>query len=363
MKPLVSLCLMVALFVAGCSKSNGPAEVSNSGAINTPALQKIPTFSLTTSEYPSFSVFAHAVATGLINPEKGELGDLEKKWGVDLVAPNMVVSYDECIKQYGNLTCDASCITNMDILNPALSRPTTVLCTLSTSAGADQALSTKYASLKEAAGKEIMGLPQSVSEYMLARAAEHEGLNPDDFKLTNMGPQEAASAMVTGSKDTIVVWEPDAMNTLKKNKSAKIIASSAVMPGEIIDMLVMGNDSLTKPGGAAFANMLVDTYYTVNRRLNDPKTKEETLVGLGEKFCTLTGPEMADVLTRCQFYGTPERALEIYDSKYITEKMNKVVGFCVHRAIVPSAPSFGVNKSDARLNFDTQFILTVQKSK
>ena len=36
------------------------------------------------SEYPSWSVFGVADLTGIINGKKGELGPIEKKWGVDI---------------------------------------------------------------------------------------------------------------------------------------------------------------------------------------------------------------------------------------------------------------------------------------
>lgn len=364
MKLFASLIMAAAIAVVGCSsKPDAPAEVKNAGAsVNTPALAKIPVFTFATSEYPSFAAYAHAVAVGLIDPAKGSLGEMEKKWGVDLFADNMVTTYDKCIEQYGVLACDATCLANVDTLNVALSRPTTVICPLSTSFGADRLISTTYKSLPECAGKTIKGLPASVSEFMLARAVELQGLDQGKFNIELMNPTDAGLAMQTNNADLIVVWEPDAMQTLQKNKKAAVVVDSTVIPGEIIDCLVIGNDVLSKDGGENFAKMLIDTYYTVNKRLADPQTRDETLVGLGEKFATLTGPQMADVLTRCQFYGTPEKATEIFETKYLTGKMDKVISTCVSRKIVPSAPTYGVGKSDVRLNFDLQYVQAVSKS-
>src|SRR5207245_5721083 len=77
-----------------------------------------PTFSLAWSEYPSWSVFGVASEKGLINGKKGELGTLEKKWGVDIELK--LLDYGACIDAYTAKACDAACITNIDALNPAL---------------------------------------------------------------------------------------------------------------------------------------------------------------------------------------------------------------------------------------------------
>src|ERR1051325_586332 len=45
----------------------------------------VPTFSLAWSEYPSWSVFGVASELGLIDGRQGHQGELEKKWGVDIV--------------------------------------------------------------------------------------------------------------------------------------------------------------------------------------------------------------------------------------------------------------------------------------
>ena len=50
------------------------------------AAEDYPSFTLAWSEYPSWSTFGVAHEVGIINGEKGKLGPIEKKWGVDIVA-------------------------------------------------------------------------------------------------------------------------------------------------------------------------------------------------------------------------------------------------------------------------------------
>ncbi|MEO0530408.1 MAG: hypothetical protein AAF266_07485, partial [Planctomycetota bacterium] len=109
------------LLIAGCSKNETPV--------------KTPSFSLAWSEYPSWSVFGVAHENGLILKGEGKLGEIEKKWGVDIVL--VQAEYDPCLSQYANSTVDAVCMTNMDSLAPATGRDSVAILPTSTSVGAD----------------------------------------------------------------------------------------------------------------------------------------------------------------------------------------------------------------------------------
>ena len=91
-------------------------------------------FSLAWSEYPSWSVFGVADKAGLIDAAEGKLGSVEEKWGVDIVLKQ--TDYDTCLTLYGSSTIDAVCITNMDVLAPALGRDSVAILPTSTSDGA-----------------------------------------------------------------------------------------------------------------------------------------------------------------------------------------------------------------------------------
>ena len=70
-------------------------------------------------------------------------------------------------------------------------------------------------------------------------------------------------------------------------KDTKVLFDSTSIPGEIIDMVVVAKSSLAKPGGKKFAYAVADTFYALNRRLNAPDTRDDTLIALGEKFSNL----------------------------------------------------------------------------
>lgn len=363
-----------------------------------------PTFSLAWSEYPSWSVFGVAGMTKvggklLIDGHPGKLGIIEEKWGVDIVLKEM--DYDGCIVAYGAGQCDASCITNMDILNPALSRKTVSILPTSTSFGADACIVTPaIKSVTDLKGKKVFGLAKSVSEYVFVRNLVLLNQKESDYTFTNMDPGAAATAMQqkqTGF-EAIMVWNPFVKETLNKRKDCKVLFDSTTIPGEIIDMVMMSEDSLSKPGGKEAACAIIDTYYTICKRLADSKLQDDTLVALGEKFSHLDVVAMRDVVRQTRFYATPEQGTALLTggvafpwkksvqntstlftnegfnpksaevtTKTLKEIMLIVVDFCVKHEIIPQKPAIGYGTKeqapDTQLKFDPTYIKMVAERK
>src|SRR6266545_4679659 len=106
-------------------KSTTLAAFALAIATTTTALAAPPSFSLAWSEYPSWSVFGVANELKLIDGAEGKQGPIEKKWNVDIVLKE--AEYDPCLTMYGAGQCDAVCITDMDVLNPAGSRASVII--------------------------------------------------------------------------------------------------------------------------------------------------------------------------------------------------------------------------------------------
>jgi NitT/TauT family transport system substrate-binding protein len=167
------------------------------------------------------------------------------------------------------------------VLNPALSRKSVAVLPTSTSNGADACIVVGIDSIEDLRGQPVYGLDSSVSEYAFVRGLELAGEKEEDHQFTNMDPAAAAQAMQTGSEDhtAIMVWNPFVLQTLKVRDDAKVLFDSSTIPGEIVDMVVVAEDALSKPGGKAFACAIIDAYYEMNRRLADPDRREELLAG------------------------------------------------------------------------------------
>lgn len=312
------------------------------GSDDTKAPSDFPVFTVSSSEYPSWAALGVAGRRGMINPERGKVGPIERKYKVDVVL--MFKDYDTCISGYGSGAYDATCVTNIDILAPSLGRPTVAFCPTSTSDGGDACLGAGWkdpsnpddkgraiaAYLK---GKKVRGLEKSVSECVFYMGLEKYGLNPDDFKFTNMDPAQAAQGMQQGQFDTIMVWNPFIRQTMKTS-NAGVIFTSHVIPGVVIDMMVMGADSYAKPGGRPFCAAITDAYYSVCRLLEDEKHRDDVLVDLGKNFSSLDAKEMALCLQDTHFYATPDEGVKVYNDPKLRDTMDKVTGFCKRRGLL-----------------------------
>lgn len=353
------LALLCLTSLPGCAKSTPPEDGAGGTGGDEPA-----SFSLAWSEYPSWSVFGVADEAGLIDKDEGEQGPLEEKWNVDVVLKE--ADYDTCLTLYGSGTTDAVCMTNMDSLAPSLGRDSVAVLPTSTSDGADAVIVTGIENVDQLAGKSSHGLEKSVSEYMFERNLELLGKDPAQYPFKNMDPAAAAQAMQTNQENinSIVVWNPFVLQTLRTRDGSKVLFDSTTIPEEIIDMVVVGKDVLGKPGGEDFVCAVIDTFYEVNRLLADPDKGDATLVALGAKFSSLPLEDMKEVVTQTRFYKNPEEALALYSSEqFQQETMTKVVNFCVSHDIVDAKPTVGYGDAAAQLNFDTAYITKVRDRK
>ena len=133
------------------------------------------------------------------------------------------------------------------------------------------------------------GLEKSVSQYCFDRCLVKLDKDPAKFPFLNMAPEQASQAFEqkTGNIQSIMVWNPYVMQSLARRPDAKVLFDSSAIPEEIIDMVVVGADSLKKPGGKDFAAAILETFYAMNKRMTDPATSDKTLMGIGARFAKL----------------------------------------------------------------------------
>lgn len=355
---------MMGLWIAivGCnssSNSNGTATPSESGG---DVAVGGGTFSLAWSEYPSWSVFGVADQLGLINGAAGKKGTIEEKWGVDVELKSL--DYDACLQAYGNSTIDAVCITNMDILAPAGGRNSVAILPTSTSAGADACIVVGIDSVDELKGKNSYGLELSVSQYMFERVLEDMGKDPADFPFKQMDPAAASTAMKQGQADieSIVVWNPFVMQTIREQTKSKVLFDSTKIPEEIVDMVVVGEDALKRAGGKAFAACVADAFYEVSRLMEDSATREDTLTKLGQDFSGLSAEDMETIVTQTRFYKTAAEGMGLFErADFQKTIMPKVIEFCATHDIA-AKPTVSFGEGQAQLRFDTQFMKQASES-
>jgi hypothetical protein len=363
MRYLALLGLVAVLF--GCQSK----DVSNS---TVGANQETPeAFVVWVSEYPSWSLFAAAETQGLFDGKQGALGTLEQKWNVDIVLK--IASYDSCITAYntGTNASDAACLTNLDALGPAQGRPGLFILPTSTSTGADACLTVGVESIDDLKNLPTKGLERSVSQYVFERSLELAGKNPKEFVFENEDPEVAARSMqlAQSDKQSIMVWQPFVLQTLRTRPEVKNLFNSFPIPNEIVDGVVVGADSLKRPGGENFACALIDIYYQYNTLLDNHETRDNAYAAIGAKFGSLSSADMQEVIETkpnaggCRFFGTPEKGVEILnDSKFQTETLPRLLKFAAsHRMAQESPNAFGFNNESAALNFTDKYIQKTQQ--
>lgn len=352
MKKIVAFLVIAGIF--GCS-------LQTSVKVNTSS-EETPVFSLAWSEYVSWSTFGVAHELGILNGNEGEMSELEKKWNIDVVLKE--ADYDTCIGYYATGTCDAACLTNIDMLPPSFGRPVRAVLPTSTSNGGDAVLSVAARSVQDLKGMEVYGLDKSVSEYCFWGGLESLGENPSDYTFVGLDPSAAAQSLQTDSPTVkaICVWNPYKRSTLENQPKAQVVFDSTLISGEIVDMVGVGEDSMSREGSDRFCACICEAYYEVCDRLNDPATRNDTLVALGAKFSDLNAEQMEICTTETLFYDTSSKGVEIYDGQPLKDAMQKVVKYCVSSGMCESEPvvNYGVSTPDGNLTFDSRFMEMVQ---
>jgi len=354
---------LLALGLLGCGSDPAPSKDAPAPA---PAADAPPpVFTLAWSEYPSWSTFGVAHELGLLNGKKGELGEIEKKWKVDVVLKE--ADYDSCITMYGAGQVDAAALTNMDALPPAATKNTVAILPTSTSAGADALITTKdITDITQLKGKKVYGLALTVSEYTFVRNLEMKGEKEKDYSFTNMDPAAAALAMQQKNDgyEAIVVWNPFVLETLNKRDDVHVLADSTAIPGEIVDMVIASEASLAKPGGDAFAHAVIDAFYAVSARIEDKATRKDTLVALGEKFSHLDAKAMKTVVKQTAFYKTADDGIALFEGEDLKKVMKTVVAFETSHGMLDAEPKIAYGSEEgAQLRFDASYMKAVKASK
>ena len=319
-----------------------------------------PSFTLAVSEYPSWSgTFLTACDIGLVKGEKGEMGPLEKKWNVDLIVKD--TDYDSCITLFTNGNVDAACLTNIDSLAPSVSRKAVAILPTSTSAGADACLVLpEIKEVKNLKSINVRGLSASVSEYAFDKCLKALGEDPKQFKFENLDPVQVGVTLQNEKIKAGVTWNPVVLETLKTNPKIKRLFDSSLIKGQIIDMVTASRDSLQKPGGADFACLVIDVYYSICKLMDNENTRDKTLKSMGKRFANLGLQDMRVIVKETQFYSTPEKGMTLFKGKELPKVMSEdVVPWTIEKGLVEKVKTpklaFG-DDATAELCFDSQYI-------
>lgn len=188
-----------------------------------------------------------------------------KKWGdkygitIKIVQVN---DYIESVNQYTAGKLDGVTVANMDALTiPAAGGKDTSAIILGDYSNGNDAVLLKGAdSVAGIKGRQVYLAELSVSHYLLARALETNGMKLADVKTINTSDADIAAAFSAPDVTAAVAWNPQ-VTTMRGVAGTKAVFTSADIPGEILDLLVVDSKVLAaNPNlGKALAGIWYET--------------------------------------------------------------------------------------------------------
>lgn len=322
------------------------------------ALAAKPTFKICWSVYAGWMPWDYAQQNGIV-----------KKWA-DKYGINIqfvqVNDYIESVNQYTSGGFDGCTMTNMDALTIPASGgvDSTALIVGDYSNGNDGILVKGADSVASLKGKSINLVELSVSHYLLARALDKSGMSEKDVKVVNTSDADLVAAFSTPDVHAIVTWNP-LLAEAKKQPDSHLVFSSAQIPGEILDLLVVNTDTLKKHPelGKALTGAWYETLKTMSG--NSPEAKKaRTQMGAA------SGTDLAGFdqqLAATHLFSDAKLTLDFIDTPQIKTTMQQVAEFCFKHGLLGDAATgpdvVGVetpagnwgNAANIKLRFTDQF--------
>lgn len=282
-----------------------------------------------------------------------------KKWAdaYDIEIELVRMDYIPSIEAYVAKQVDACVMTNMECLDmPAASGiDSTALIVGDYSNGNDAILVRDNLKLKGLKGKQISLVELSVSHYLLVRALEQNGMKEKDVKIVNTSDSDIGPIFLSNeSQKAVVTWNPIVME-IEQTPGISKVFTSADIPGEIIDMMVVNTNTLKQ--SPALGKALTGAWYEVMDKMSKkgPATDKALKVMAKSAGCALVEYK-SQLKTTAMFY-TPQAAIDFTSGKDIKKKMDFVRQFCFNHGLLgegaPSVDIVGIQYPDGSIQGDS----------
>jgi len=336
------------LMMAGCSPSADEATAAKTE------------FNIGWSIYAGWMPWPYAQQAGIV-----------KKWadkyGVEINFVQ-VNDYVESVNQYTAGKLDGVTVANMDALTiPAAGgKETSAIIVGDYSNGNDGILLKGADSLSAIKGRQVYLVELSVSHYLLARGLESVKLSLTDVKTVNTSDADIVGAFAAPEVTAAVAWNPQ-LSTMRGTAGATQVFSSADIPGEILDLLVVDTKMLAaNPNlGKALAGIWYETMALMSRQDAEGKAARAAMAKLAG-----TTPELFESqLATTYLYTDPKAAVAATSSPDLITTMTRVRDFSFSKGLfgqgAKSADAVGMSfpggktlgdQNNVTLRFDESFM-------
>jgi NitT/TauT family transport system substrate-binding protein len=299
-------------------------------AISAPAgFAQKPSFTVGWSVYAGWTPYYYLNKAGIL-----------KKWA-DKYGINIKVQrfdYAPSLDAFVAKNIDACTMTNMEALDmPAASGvPTTSILIGDYSNGNDALLVRNGLQMKDLAGKKLLLVEKTVSEYLFDRAMTMNGLRDQikKVRLINTSDSDIATAFISDSSaSATVTWKPMVSQILKQKGITSLFNSSQI-PGEILDLTVVRTDVLAKPDGQKFAKALAGAWYEVLGLMSAKSPGTDKVLAAIAEGSQDTLDSYKEQLSTTKMFYTPQSAVEFGASADLKKKMDMVRQFCFDHGLL-----------------------------
>ena len=298
--------------------------------VGAPAQAAKKDFKIAWSIYVGWMPWAYAAEAGIV-----------KKWadkyGISIEV-TQINDYIESINQFTAGKFDGCAMTNMDGLSiPAGGGvDSTALIVGDFSNGNDGIVMKGGKSLKDLKGLSVNLVELSVSHYLLARALDAVGMSEKDLTVVNTSDADIVAAYKSPDVKAVVTWNP-LLSEVAAEPNSSVLYTSANIPGEIIDMMVVNTETLAE--NPDFGKALVGAWYeTMSIMMKDDAEGKKARTFMAEKSGTDLAGYDAQLATTKMFYD-PKGAVAFTNSIELIKTMDAVRKFLFSHGILGEGAS------------------------
>src|SRR6202166_3981462 len=277
-----------------------------------------PSFTVGWSVYAGWTPYHYLMQSGIM-----------KKWadkyGITIKVQRF--DYAPSLDAFVARNIDACTMTNMEALDmPAASGvPTTVVLIGDYSNGNDALLVRGGLQMKDLAGRKMLLVEKTVSEYLFDRALSLNSMRDEikQVRMINTSDSDIQSAFISDSSvSAVVTWKP-MLSQLAQQKSVTSLFNSSQIPGEILDLTVVRTEVLDRPDGSGqkFAKALAGAWYEMMSQMSAPgAAADKVLASIAEG----SGDSLAsykEQLTTTKMFYQPQSATQFGKSSELKQKM------------------------------------------
>jgi NitT/TauT family transport system substrate-binding protein len=294
-------------------------------------LAEKPSFTVGWSVYAGWTPYYYMNKSGLLHK-------WADKYGINIKVQRF--DYAPSLDAFVARNIDACTMTNMEALDmPAASGvPTTAVLIGDYSNGNDQLLVRNGLQMKDLAGKKMLLVEKTVSEYLFDRAMTIAGIR-DQIKrvrMINTSDSDIATAFLSDtSASAVVTWKP-LVSQILRQKGITSLFNSAQIPGEILDLTVVRTDVLNRPdgSGARFAKALAGAWYEMLATMSGPAAAADKVLTAIAEGSQDTLESYKEQLSTTKMFYTPQAAAAFGASPDLKQKMALVRQFCFDHGLL-----------------------------